>query len=179
VILEKKWYNATKCQDREIPIVNCCLDMPADLLGFLAKEGLSATVNLITKKEEPLGNVLPKQETLWLGAVVLQKGAATQGMTLSLCTVLSKGEGKQSYTDTSRDRNRSGSCERSDDNYNTIMLTKIHYKEKQHIHSCEVASLILLTNIYIYIIYIYIIYIIYIFYIYIYIYIRTKMRTDS
>jgi hypothetical protein len=28
------------------------------------KEGLSVTVNLITKKEECLGNVLPKKETL-------------------------------------------------------------------------------------------------------------------
>jgi hypothetical protein len=114
--------------------------MPADSLASFAKEGLSVTVNLITKKEERSGNVLPKQETLWLGAVVLQKEAATQGMTLPLCTVLSQGQGKQGYTDSSRDRNRSGSCERSDNDYNTIKLTKIHYKEeRQHpqLRSCS------------------------------------------
>ena len=48
----------------KIPIVICCLDTPADSLGSFAKEGLSATVNLITKKEERSGNVLPKRETL-------------------------------------------------------------------------------------------------------------------
>ena len=36
---------------------------------------------------------------------------------------------------------------RSDDNYNTIKLTKIHYKRgEQHIRSSEVASLLLLTK---------------------------------
>jgi hypothetical protein len=95
---------------------------------------------MITKKEERSGNVLSKQETLWLGAVVLQKGDATQGMTLPLCTVLSQGQGKQGYTDSSRDRNRSGSYERSDNDYHTIKLAKIHYKEEQphpQLRSCS------------------------------------------
>jgi hypothetical protein len=38
--------------------------MPADSLGSFTNEGLSANVNLITKKEERSGNVLPKQEAL-------------------------------------------------------------------------------------------------------------------
>ena len=48
---------------------------------------------------------------------------------------------------TEKVRNRSGSCVRSDDDYNTIKFTKIHYKRgEQHIRSSEVASLLLLTK---------------------------------
>jgi hypothetical protein len=78
--------------------------------------------------------------------VVLQKEAATQGMALPLCTVLSQGQGKQRYADSSRDRNRSGSCERSDDNYNTIKLTKIHYKEEQQHPQLQSCSSLLFTK---------------------------------
>jgi hypothetical protein len=71
-------------------------------------------------------------------------------MTLPFHTENSPQWKESSCIDCSRDRNRSGSCERSDDDYNTIKFTKIHEKEKQHIRSCKVASLLLLTKIYMY-----------------------------
>jgi hypothetical protein len=54
-------------------------------------------------------------ERLWLGSMVLQKGAATQGSTPLFCTVLSYGQGKESYTDSPRIRDKSRGCRESND----------------------------------------------------------------
>jgi hypothetical protein len=51
----KEMVRPSNVKTEKIPIVICRLDMLADSLGSFAKEGLSATVNLTTKKEEKLG----------------------------------------------------------------------------------------------------------------------------